>query len=457
MDRVRFEGNAIFPSQTLAGRLQLKNGAFYTEASLQHDITAIRDAYGELGYVEADVGSRYLYKDQPGVVDVVFTITEGRQVHLGDILVRGNDITQGHVVRRELGVYPQQLYNTVAIERSRKRLTETGLFGKVEMRRVDKTDKVSDLLVHVEEGQTATFAIGAGISTRDGLIGDISYTERNFDLFGWLSPGHATGLRKFRGAGQQLNIVARPGTEVNEFFVNWLEPYLMDHPYSLGSKTFFYNRQFDDYDETRYGEIASLGHRFENGWYTELADRIEGVDLSNLDSDIAPEIREDAGTHIIDGIKGTVVRDRTDSRWLPSTGDRLTLSYEEVVLDYTFGVANADYDIYRTIYVDSHDRKHILAGRVTAGKIFGDAPVFERFYAGGTGSVRGFEYRGISPRSKFNDDAIGGNTLLLAGTEYNFPLFGDPESGELRGVVFMDTGTVEESCHITKYPQRGRA
>jgi outer membrane protein insertion porin family len=96
------------------------------------------------------------------------------------------------------------------------------------------------------------------------------------------------------------------------------------------------------------------------------------------------------------------------------------------------------------------DRKHIIAGRAMVGNIFGDAPVFERYYGGGIGSLRGFEYRGISPRSKGTDEPIGGEFMLYAGAEYSFPIFGT-EGQQLRGVVFMDSGTVEEDPTITAY------
>ena len=117
-----------------------------------------------------------------------------------------------------------------------------------------------------------------------------------------------------------------------------------------------------------------------------------------------------------------------------------------------FGKFNADYRIYRTVYVDALDRKHILAGRMAFGQIVGNAPVFEKFYGGGLGSVRGFQYRGISPRGHWpggakHKDAVGGDMMLFAGAEYTFPLLAD----QLRGVVFLDSGTVEEDFGIQTY------
>jgi hypothetical protein len=81
------------------------------------------------------------------------------------------------------------------------------------------------------------------------------------------------------------------------------------------------------------------------------------------------------------------------------------------------------------------------------GAIAGDAPVFERFYGGGLGSIRGFEFRGVSPRQGLRDDRVGGDFLALLDAEYSFPIVGEI----LRGVLFVDSGTVEKNIEVTSY------
>jgi outer membrane protein insertion porin family len=259
-----------------------------------------------------------------------------------------------------------------------------------------------------------------------------------------------------KGAGQTFRIVAEPGTEMMRFQVEWLDPAIFDQPYSVGAQAFFFTRQRETYDENRYGVVGSLGHRFENQWYGELAVRPEGVDINNLNHHAPPEVLDVEGMSFLTGFKGTLVRDRTDSRWMPSEGDRIMLSAEEVVGSFNFLRTNAEYRFYRTLYTDAMDRKHILATRLAAGDIASDAPVFERFYGGGSGSVRGFKYRGISPRSEGSalgvgrGEAIGGDFMVFAGSEYSFPIFGT-EGSQLRGVLFLDTGTVEQDIGINAY------
>jgi len=462
VNKVLFKGNTVFSDDELRGRLSLKRGEFFTAEDLRRDTGKLRDTYGELGYIEARVTSakrfldptaeppawaRHLDGGKPALLNVVFTIVESDQYRVGRIDIRGNSVTQGRIIRREMRIFPEQLFNMVAVGESRRRLLETRLFERVTITPVGGGPNTRNVLVEVAEGKTAEFLVGVGISTNVGLLGSVSFTQRNFDILRWPRGWGDLFRRGFKGAGQTLRIVAEPGTELMRFHIEWFEPYLFDQPYSLGTKAFLFTRGRESYDETRYGGIVSFGHRFKNRWYGELSSRIEGVEIDNLDSDSPPEVMDDAGTHALVGIKGTLVRDRTDSRWMPSAGDRFRMSYEQVTGGFNFGRATGDYRIYRTLYIDASDRKHILSGRLAGGQICGDAPVFERFYGGGIGSLRGFEYRGISPRSSGTDEPIGGDFMIYAGAEYGFPIIGR----QVRGVIFIDTGTVEDGFEVTTY------
>lgn len=470
VNEVIFRGNTLFGDEELARRLNLQQGRFLTSEDQQHDVRRIEAAYGELGYIHAVVTpskqfvdprrpvpnwARHLDGGQPALVNFVLDIEEHDQYRIGSIRIQGNSITQERVIRRELSFRPEQLYNTVAVDHSESRLKELQLFNKVEINPVPPADQargVRDVLVEVEEGKTAEFLVGVGVSTNSGLLGTVSFRQRNFDILGW--PGSFKNWHRkhaFKGAGQTFSIVAEPGTEFTRVTVGWSTPYIYDQPYSLSGKLFLYDRGQESYDETHLGTQWSVGHRFKNRWYGQLSMRYENVDLQ-ADNDAPLEVMEDDGDHTLVGLQGALVRDRTDSRWLPSRGDRFRFSYEQVVGTDTFGQFNASYSKYYTVYTDALDRKHILAGRVSYGHIVGDAPVFEKFYGGGLGSVRGFQYRGISPRGTRangtkHDDPIGGDMMLFAGGEYTFPI----ATKHIRGVVFLDSGTVEEDFTITDY------
>jgi len=460
VNQTHANGNTVYAEQELRTVLNMAQGEPYTALGLQRDIDALKDAYGQLGYIDATVRSsrRFLdpsgpapawAKGQTSLLDVLYEIEESQPYRAGSIIITGNPVTQDRVIRRDIRVFPGQLFNTVALEESRRSLLNTRLFDEVSITPTGAGERVRDVLVQVEEGQTAEFLIGVGVSTNSGLIGNFSLTQRNFDLLNW--PDSAREFfrgQSFKGAGQTLSLVARPGTELMEFYADWSEPYLLDQPYELGQRVFYFERWRSDYDEGRSGALTSLGRRYRNRWYAELAQRIENIRINNLNHDAPPEALDVEGDNFLLGSRLTLVRDRTDSRWMPTTGDRLRTSYEQVYGDFIFGKAIGEYSYYRTLRVDALDRKHVWSNRFTAGNIFGSAPIFERFYGGGIGSIRGFEYRGVSPRSALDtDDAIGGDVLLLGSTEYEFPLAGQ----NLRGAIFIDTGTVEEDWNVTTY------
>jgi outer membrane protein insertion porin family len=448
VNKVTFEGSKIFDDKELKKELKLRNGAFYTAENQEFDTRRLKEKYGRLGYIGAVVSPAKRFKVKPGLVDVIYKIRESDQYRVGEVIIRGNNITQDRVIRRQMKVFPEQLFNTVAIERSKRRLTELGLFDSVEITPMGREAGRRDALVEVAEGRTAEFLIGAGMSSNHGLLGNVSFRQRNFDILNW-----PKGWREFmtaqgwKGAGQTFSVVAQPGVDLMRYHVEWFDPMLFDLPYSAGAKVFAFNRNRRDYDESRLGAVLSVGHRFKNRWYGELATRVEGIRIDDVDTDAATELHDVEGTHLLAGLKGSLVRDRTDSRWLPSKGDRLRFSVEQVGGDFDFTVFKAAYSRYYTLLTDSQDRKHVFAARSNVGAIAGDAPIFERFYGGGMGSIRGFDYRGISPRSGVKEDPVGGDFMVFLGGEYSFPIVGR----DVRGVLFMDTGTVEKDMNLTTY------
>lgn len=461
---VRFEGNEVFSDPELRDRLDMTVGEYYTALGLQRDTQAVSDTYGEVGYLQARVEPDTLFADPaaeapdwaevepgqaPALLILVYNVRESRQYHVGRVTIRGNDVTEDRVIRRQVGLFPGQLYNTVAVDRSRQRLLESRLFESVDFSPYGDAEHMRNLLVTVEEGRTAEFVVGVGVTTNSGVLGTIAFTQRNYAWYDWPeSFDEFIRGQAFKGAGQTLRINIEPGTEVIRARIDWREPYLFDLPIQLGLGGYVFTRGRETYDETRMGPQASLGKLFKNRWYGELAVRYENILVDELLSDAPPEVIADQGRHDLFGVQGTLTRDMTDSRWLPSEGDRLSLYYEQIFGDYTFAKTGASYTRYWTLHLDALDRKHILAARVEAdGIVGGDSPVFERYYGGGIGNIRGFSYRGISPRSAGTDKVIGGEFNLYAGAEYSFPLVGD----NLRGVVFLDSGTVESDYEITTY------
>lgn len=452
---IKFVGNRIYDKDRIASVMQSAVGKPIDADILKADREKVLAEYGREGYIYAEVTTTHVFDEEDGYVNLTVQVSEREQYRFGRIVVRGNTRTKDKVIRRELRFYPEQIFNTVETKEAEQRLVETRLFSEATITPQGETRAVRDALVDVTEAETATILFGVGVTSNSGLVGSISIEQRNFDIFDWpRTAGELFKGKAFRGAGQTLRLQFEPGTELTRGRIDFREPYLLDKDLGLGVGIYIFERGRDEYDEQRTGIYHSLDKRFREGplkgWAAEIATRHESVKISDVEWLSARDIEDAKGTSFLTSLKGTLVRDRTDSAWLPSKGNKIKGSWEQVGAlggDWSFGKATGEYEHYFTLHKDTFDRKHILQMGATIAQIFGDAPVFERFYAGGIGSIRGFEFRGISPRDGIRNDSVGGDFMLLTNAEYSFPVVGQT----VRGVTFLDMGTVEEDFGIHQW------
>jgi len=449
---VALEGVERFSRPLLQKQMQLAPGQPYTADAVRADAELIRDTYGEVGYIETFVRPVIDFTDEPGQVDVTLKVEEGNPVRIGEIRVEGNRLTQDKVIRRELRFYPEEPVNTKLVDRARRRLDGTGLYrpGSVQITTIPTADPaVADILVRVEETETANLILGAGISSNSGVLGNISVVQRNFDIADWPKSNQEFWRGEaFRGAGQTAQIVLEPGTELQRYRVDFRDPHVFDTDFSFSTSLFYFDRVRDSYDEQRVGGHFGFGRELREDLRAFLNVRLENINISDVDAGVPKDVLDVEGSSNLTSIEVGLVKDTTDSYLFPTEGYRLSGSVEQA------GALGGSYDFtkfvfdgrrYWTVTRDVLDRKSVLAVRGRMGYIAGDVPIFERFFAGGHGSIRGFEFRGVGPVS--GDTFIGGDFLVLASAEYSFPIF----EKTLTGVVFLDTGTVEEDVTITTW------
>jgi outer membrane protein assembly factor BamA len=463
IDQVSFRGNTTVGEAELRKNLKLVEGRYYDADTLRRDVRSVVRAYSPFGFIyqpgETDrerakdylqVNPQPVLRKEAGTVGLVYDISEGKPFHIGRIRVRGNERVQDKVFLREMRVAPGQIYNSGEIQDAQDRIKATRLVNNATITPIGDDPDTRDLLVEVQETQTAFFLIGAGITSNAGVLGNISYEQRNFDISNWPHTfDEAFSRRAFTGAGQYFRILLEPGTEQTRARVTWEEPWLADQPYSLRTDVYYSTRQREHWDETRAGGSATLGHRFTNELSARATVRAEDVFVHAIDDPFhrAPEIVAAEGHSTLTSFGLAARYDTTDSRMFPTKGYSLDGGYEFAGAfggAYDYHKFTLGFNHYQTIREDLLERKTVLSIRGDAGYIAGDAPFFEKFYAGGLGSVRGFRYRGISPRSGPDDDPIGGTFSLTGTVELNFPIAGDL----LRGVVFADAGTVEEDFKL---------
>jgi outer membrane protein insertion porin family len=459
LDRVTFRGNKTLNDEALRTGLRLAPGRYYDSELLQRDVRQIVRSYSPYGFIfDAEgtnpeylhVETKNVFRREAGKVEVVYEISEGNRFTLGRILVKGNWKTQDKVVLREMRVAPGQTYDSGEVADATDRLRGTPFFQGVTMTPIGDDPNVRDLLVEVDEGKTANFSIGAGVNSNGGIGGNVTFEQKNFDIGNLPDrPSDFLDDRAFTGAGQNLRISLEPGTEQTNASIRFSEPYLFDQPYSFSGEAYLRDRERDVYNDDRVGGRVAFGKRFDYIRSALLSFRAEQVEITDIDDpgQRAFDIIQEQGFNALTSVGIQLRRDTTNRGLMTYKGSVLSGGIEffgALGGDYSFQKLSVGWDRFITLHEDLTDRKTILVLHADTGYIFDEAPFFERFYAGGIGSIRGFNFRGISPRSGIDDDAIGGNFLLTGTAEVSFPLAGEM----LRGVTFVDAGTVERNFEI---------
>jgi outer membrane protein insertion porin family len=453
-----FTGNQQFDNQKLYGQLKLLKGQTYNEQLAESDTKGIAKLYRENGFIDATV-ERGIKFVSDKTIAVEYTIKEGDRFRIGQITITGNEHTQDKVVRRILDEYdfqPGKWYNADIARGDSKGSLEKNIQQMVLTERdgatITPTGKIpgqKDALVNITEGKTGMVMLGAGVSSDSGVIGQLTFEQRNFNIndppknFGDFITGNC-----FRGGGQTLRISLQPGTEVSQYYVDFTEPYLNDKPVALELAGSSWARYRESYLEGRLKGFVGLDERFRNKWHHSLGFRGENVTVKDIEHDAPKEIKEVRGDNILTGIRLGAGRDLTDNRFNPKTGENYDFGYEQVTGDFTFGILSGTYRRYFTIAEDLAERKTVLATKLMAASTVGDAPPFEKFYAGGTGAygIRGFEYRGVSTRGLQTDvsnpqreDPIGSDWIFLANAEVSVPLAGE----SISWLIFVDSGAID--------------
>jgi outer membrane protein insertion porin family len=451
----------VFAPEMLSAMVELKPGDVYSYMGVRRSIRAIEEAYGLLGYLDIRVRPIELRIPEAREVDLLIEIEEGRQYRVDEVLIQGNFLTRDRVIRRELrGLTPGRPFDGTEIEKSRERLMRTRLFNdaRITVQNPDPNEPLyRDVLVEVKERNTGSANFGVAVGSDQGVFGELSLTQNNFDVTDFPeSLQELLSGRAFRGAGQRFSAVLRPGTEIFQYSMSVTEPHVFDSPYSLTVGGQFRDRFYDRYDETRFGGNVRLGRQFGDVWVLGMQARAERVELTDIDPFAPTEIFQDAGPDTLTSLGVSLTRTTVSTLIRPGAGSRFETSYDRYGAfggDFDFNMVNAEYSVFFTLDEDFLGRLTTLRLNSRVGYIFGErAPTYERFYLGGR-SLRGFDFRTVSPKGiradngEPSEDPVGGDWLVFFGAQYEIPIFGDA----MTGVAFIDSGTVLEDPGFEDY------
>ena len=431
---VEVEGNELFPLAEIREVLALKEGDIFNQEKMIRDEANIYNYYKERGYIFAIVQTSTYINTNLNVVDISYAITENELAYIEKIIIQGNTRTKDKVIRRNLLVHPLDPFDGKKLRRSSEKLYNLNYFEAIEFETAPGSkSNFRDLIVNVKEKKTGEFSFGGGYSSLDGMIGFVEVSQNNFDIMNFPS---------FIGAGQKMRLRTEFGAKKTSYELSFTEPWLFDTPLLFGFDIFDKKYERIDYDEGRRGFDIRFGHPIGEDNYASLMFKTERVDIDITDRvNIDAEILAEEGKTTVNSMLTTVTRDTRDSVTFPTRGYKYLLSVEPMG-----GLLGRDVDIIKYFVMANHFHEiawkgWVLEGKGRMGSIdkYDDTnrvPIFERFYAGGGSTIRGYKEREVGPKGS-DLDPLGGSSLLVFNAELTFPVF-----NPIRGAVFADAGNV---------------
>src|SRR5213592_2378521 len=428
--KLLISGQVVASADKIRALVKMKEGSVYSPKQLRDDAKALADAYGSGGYVDLVISPEGAPAG-PALIDVHYNIEEGTRSFVNRVNIEGNTRTKDKVIRREVLVAPGDVFNTVRVDITKKRLDNLGYFAKVETY-PEETDIPGrkDLTTQVHEKRTGSFSFGGGFSTIDKLVGFAELTQGNFDLMNW--PG-------LTGAGQKFRLRVQYGTDRKDFILALTEPYFLDRRLSLGGQLFFTEANYlsTDYDQRNYGFSIEARKPINPYLYATLGYRLQDIDIYNVSTSATEAIQQAKGSTVESEILTSLVYDRRDNPLLTRRGQRVALS------PYVAGgFLGGDTQLYGIDLEGSQyfhlpwDTILLINGEIATVNTWGSGdfvPIFERLYLGGSNNLRGFPYREVGPQE--NGEPTGGQSMARMTIEWTFPIV-----EKARGAVFYDTG-----------------
>ncbi|NLF94416.1 MAG: outer membrane protein assembly factor BamA [Oligosphaeraceae bacterium] len=438
--KISLEGNSRFTAAELLSKTTLASGQVYDSRLESLDITAMRREYETQGYGELKFIPRHDSDRSTQLVDITYKVVEGTPSRIRDIVIVGNEITKNKVIQRELAIQADDNTDLSRISLSKQRLQNLGYFESVEVYPIaTPVPDLRDLRIDLKEKSTGTMSVGAGFSSEDSVMGFLEFTETNFDLsrlFDWPP----------KGGGQRFRAYLGVGTDVQNISLSLIEPAFLDRNLELANDLFVNTRFEDEYDERHIGGSSMLswpiafrlpGVEKVEFWRLGLGIRIEHIRISDVDDlrwedddeaehydYINYSLEDEEGGEFANRLILRLTRDTRDQFRFPTRGSRVALESEFVTS------ALGSYSNYFKFHaggtkyvpvVQDFVLKMSLDGWAASHLSGDDIRIFDRYFGGGYGTIRGFKRRDVSPVN-YNENPIGGLTMLMSSVELIKPI-----------------------------------
>ncbi len=484
---VKFIGELIVPEETLRNMLPARTGDTYSAAAFTFAETNIAKLLGLYGYAFANVSSQPEPDDASKEVDITLMVQPGKKTYVRKISFSGNDTTNDHVLRREMRMMESGPFSTDLVERSKTLLERQPFIEEVtiETPKVEGTDDQVDVEVKVKERNAGTFNAGFGYSDYYGLQFTAGVSHENF-----------------LGSGNKVAFNLSNSKAMQNYDISFTDPYITVDGVSLGSRVYF--------RKTDYAELGLSGQALDStGFKMSLGVPFTEVSRFSFGFGVQDSTFQSGGSTSVLQLQEFFARAgqdisrepdynysylTLDAGWLrntlnrgifPDRGTSQSLSLEAAVPGSDFEFYKLQYD-FKHYWQIAEGWSVLMRANLAYGDGYGQDPVnyalpyFENFYAGGQGTVRGFERNAIGPREiirlprcasvppgstpgsglnatecangsgvvlppqydliQLGSRGVGGNARTLAGLELIFPTPFADGNRSVRTSLFIDGG-----------------
>lgn len=428
---IRLTGNNKFSSETLISRIKSREGKPFNESEAIDDLYSIQSLYVQNGHIYSTVDLKTRYSEGKKGVVIDYVINEDKPVYLGNIFLSGNTFTKDYVLGRELLIKEGDLYSYENILRSQRRLLSLGVFRDVKLEPVNPEIKEErkDIFLHVEEGYPGAVEFGIG-------YGDVERFRGTFDA----------RYRNLFGTGRQVNMKVEASSIEQKYGLGYKEPWVLGYQADGRFNLVDQLERTRSFKRRTFGLSTGIDKSFSDFVKGALMFQYEDVKLSDVSSN-AILTPEDTGKTQVATINPSLTIDRRDDPFNPTRGQFYSIGFREAaqLIGSTpqFAKVNLQSSFYYSPFL-----KIVLAFSARGGVAwnFGhskEVPIFERYFAGGRSTVRGYDQEklGIPGETVIFDgkswNPTGGNMMVVLNGEVRFPLFKG-----LGMVIFADGGNV---------------
>jgi outer membrane protein insertion porin family len=437
LGEVRFGGDLIVPEGELRGLVSLRPGDTFSRQKVVESSKRISDRLSNDGYSFANVNPVPDVDRDKRIASFTFFVEPGRRVYVRRVNIVGNAKTQDAVIRRELRQLEASWYSLEKIARSKERLQRTGYFSEVNIETppVPGTADQVDAVITVTEKNTGSLNFGVGYSQVDNLTLSASISQSN--IF---------------GSGNQLAFQINSGSVNQIYSVSYVNPYWTVDGVAAGIDVYRRNVDTSDTALSSY-QTKATGAGVNFGIPLTEYDSVRlGVTFENTELTINPAIAPPRYVQFVNQFGEVTDTLRVTTGYTRDSRDSITYPTRGWLTDVLFevGIPPGDLQYYRASlrqqFFFTPERlpwlTFMLNGELGYADGYNDKPLpfFKNFYAGGVGSVRGFEAASLGPRD-INGDALGGNRRVVGNMEFLFPMPGLKDKSVRLG-TFLDAGNV---------------